>query len=218
MLVTVNLNKLPDSVVDQYKQNLLDAFGDTSRIKVSEDMYCLPELTSEQAGVDDCTGLYPMKFEHGLQNSDAIGELIIVRFPSPLPVVITQPDEPDEADSETHQERLMSYGVCESISDFMLLVSEQLRASKRKFFITFGYSNPGDPLPIRSGHLIRSDHRKPMGENQRHCYFHIHEIVPSAVDILSPMQKSELMMLEISGKEIDAENLMGNFANEIDRA
>lgn len=212
MLITLQLNKLSEETIKQYKANLDEIYGSRSRkVDVHESMYCIPELTQEQSGLVDNTGLYPMRVQLGLQNDEVIGDAVIVNYPPLLPIFVPQSVDNDDYDGyklETY--RMESYGYCETIPDFMALIGEQINKSKRKFFVVFNIVDNAPDNPSFIANIVRSDHSKSLKEVKEIYYYQIHEVLNCKTEMITPMQKSDLLIKELRGDTLDYENLSSN--------
>lgn len=191
---------LPETqeTVDQWHVNLKESKMPASEI---EEMnlgvnYNIPEnLTKEHSELDDNTGLYYPKLLHSYQEVKLPEGLKINSFFSFLPVILTENKidhdaeycEPTEA-SEGHynedvykiQDQILmsTYGFVLSIADFMELIGEQLKTSKRKFCAAFYWVDYHQDVFHKSGRLYNKDHSTvKLTEDDKLISFHIFELL-----------------------------------------
>jgi hypothetical protein len=192
---------LPETqeTVDQWHVNLKESKMPAHEI---EEMnlsvnYNIPEnLTKEHSGLDDNTGIYYPKLLHSYQEVKLPDGLEIDSYFSFLPVILTEKKidhddycEPvelsegnysDDVDIYKIQSEIFmsTYGFVLSIADFMELIGEQLKVSKRKFCVAFYWVDYHQDVFHKSGRLYNKDHSKvKLNKDDKLISFHIFELL-----------------------------------------
>ncbi len=217
MLVNIEISKVSEEKLSEYRKNLAEVYGEGEPpIKVFAEMYQMDNLSTEVTRLEDNTGLYPVRFDMSLSHQELLPEGIkIIKYPHCLPALVTQINYDKYNRIVETNSRLNKYGYCESFTDFMKIAGNQLNASQRNFLVTFSYIKGYERVSseVDRGSLIRSDHTVPITSNQIEgiLHYHVYEVVSSDYEDITSDQAFELLGMDLRGEAINTEDLRSNF-------
>lgn len=194
----VNFPFLPETqeTVDEWIQNLKNAGYTDEKIKeanISTHYHIPDNLTKDDTGLDDNTGLYYPKMDLGYQSVQLEDGFKIEAFDDFMPVMLVENrrdqdypyDEWDkeyiEADSFKITKEIMlgrNYGFVLSFDDFFNLIGNQLKDSSRKFAVSFSLHEYYYDIFHKRGRLYHPDHTQYDLKDGDPIYsFHIYELI-----------------------------------------
>lgn len=197
----VNFPFIPESqeTVDLWFSNLRE--GNISEEEIAKmDLnvnYHMPKnLTTKQSELADNTGIYHPRLLHSYQSGSLKPGYSIDAYFNFLPVVLSENKidhedycEPvlrsegkyeEDQDVYTVQKEIMmsTYGFVLNTADFMNLIGEQLKSSKRKFCVCFHSVDYHSDIFHKSGRLYHADHSTvKLTKDDRLISFHIFELL-----------------------------------------
>lgn len=167
MLINPHFLPVPQLTVDTWKNNLRAANYTEEKIEnmnLTVDYYVPKQLTKEITGLDDNTGLFDPKLSYAIHNILLPSGYQLIRFPQLIPVMVCEKmrEEDYMTDEDGLNRNLLhdSYGFVLSISDFMSLIGNQLKAASRKFCVSFSLATYHDGIYRKNGRIYHKDHRE----------------------------------------------------------
>jgi hypothetical protein len=170
------------------KRNLSEK--DLESVNFSKDKYIAPNLTKDDTGLDDNTGLYHPVFNIHHNSVSLEDGFVIESFPEFTPVTVTerridQDADEDDVYSEQSDRLWKTYGYVLSINDFMELIGKQLQKSKRKFAVAFALRKIHDNIFHKNGRLHHPNHENVnLIDDEDIISFHIYELLHKENDFI----------------------------------
>lgn len=178
----------------------------------------IPDNLSESiTGLSDNTGLYTSKLNLHYQHISLEPGYSIYSGLMLKPAIISQLVEQDEGIFEKENSLLIKdYGWVLSFADFMELIGNQLKESKRKFCVSFYSIDFDEHLPSKSGSLLHKDHSKIKLEKGMKVYhFHIFELLSDSDYEPTSEEKIDIISCAFhSDKPKDAITFIDNILDE----
>lgn len=231
--------------IPETEETVTQWYSNLRKSKVSEEEitkmelnvnYHIPDnLTTEHSGLIDNTGLYYPKLLHSYQSVSLEPGYKIDSYFSFLPVLLienkidhdTEYCEPVELPEGRYQEQedvykvqeelLMStYGFVLSIDDFMNLIGEQLKQSKREFAVAFYWVDYHEEVFHKSGRLYHPDHSAvKLNKENKLISFHIFELLNKQDREIKRTQKLPFMGYVFSLEIDEAKKVIDNIHDEV---
>jgi len=229
MLVNIPFIASTEEELKKCKDKLLAVRGEAGEdLEIFDFQNKVPQHCSESfLGFEDSTGLYDCRLRSRsvYYSVDPQFELLSYTTNFPLPVKLVE-NIPTFYDGEFEkQEDLLwkRYGFTRSVEDFMTLIGNQLKESKRKFAIILSEVEYYDTLFNKNGRIYHTDHSSfDLKEGDKLINFSIYELkekseytVPNeekmtalAIVIQSEDFKEKIDFLEnINNKELTEQKL-----------
>lgn len=124
--------------------------------------YYIPDqLTEEDSGRKDNTGLYTGHLLNNYQGVSLEEGYYIEPLPDFVPVIVTENSIDEDATEEVYKFQssplYRSFGYVVSVEDFMMLIGDQLHESNRKFCVCFYLCDYHEDMFEKNGQLHCSD-------------------------------------------------------------